>query len=234
MPNYSNPALIWLRTVGQNIGILRPTVRLFRRLFNLSYESNFDKEMMKQISVGEIVWDIGANIGYFSKKYSEKVGQAGLVYAFEPARHTHTTLVQNCQGHDNITCKNIALSDKSGYLSFRESGVENDPTNGLVADGTPGAVTVEVTTADELVASKAVPVPNVVKIDVEGFEVEVIRGMRAVLKDPALKKMFVEVHFLEMSKRGLTNGPTEIVDIISKAGLTVKWTDPSHFIASRA
>ena len=233
MINYSHPVFISLRSVGQRFGVLRPAVRMVRRFFNLSYENSFDKEMMNLISPNDIVWDVGANVGYFTKKFSEKVGKNGLVYAFEPSANTHATLVNNCAAFANVICKNMGLSDKSGNFSFRDSGIENDPTNGLVEDGTLGAVVVMVATGDELVKSKSVPVPNVIKIDVEGFEVEVIQGMREVLKNPVLKKLFVEVHFLEMSKRGLKNGSTEMVKIISESKFSVKWTDPSHFIAAR-
>lgn len=233
MINYAHPVLISLRIVGQKLGVLRPAVRMVRRFLKLSYENNFDKEMMRLISQNDVVWDVGANVGYFTKKFSDKVGQNGLVYAFEPAVSTHATLASNCSAYENITCKNIGLSNQSGNLSFRDSGIENDPTNGLVDDGTPGAVVVVVVTGDELVINKSIPVPNVIKIDVEGFEVDVIQGMRDVLRNPTLKKIFVEVHFLEMSKRGLKNGSTEMIQIISQSGFSVKWTDPSHFIATR-
>lgn len=233
MINYSHPMLISLRSAGQKLGVLRPVVRVVRKLFNLSYENDFDKKMMDLISQNDIVWDIGANVGYFTKKFSDKVGSGGMVYAFEPAVSTHTTLVDNCRGYSNVVCKNMGLSNKSGNLSFRDSGIENDPTNGLVEDGTPGATVVVVVTGDELVSGHSVSVPNVIKIDVEGFEFEVIKGMRTVIKNTAVKKIFVEVHFLEMSKRGLKNGSTEIVQIIQESGYTLTWTDPSHFIAVR-
>ena len=127
----------------------------------------------------------------------------------------------------------MALSNQSGKFSFRDSGIENDPTNGLVEDGTLGAIEVLVATGDDLVASKGLPVPTVIKIDVEGFEIDVIKGIRQLLMNSALRKLFIEVHFLEMSKRGIKNGSTEMVKIISDSGFIVKWTDPSHFIATR-
>ena len=233
MIDYSHPVLIRLREFGQKLGVLRPAVRLVRRIFNLSYEEGFDKEMMNLIDLNDIVWDVGANVGYFTKRFSEKVGKNGLVFAFEPTPNTHCALVSNCSILANVTCKNMALSNQSGKYGFRDSGIENDPTNGLVEDGTPGAIEVLVSTGDDLVASKAVPVPTVIKIDVEGFEIDVIQGMRQVLMNSALKKLFIEVHFLEMSKRGVKNGSTEMVKIICDSGFVVKWTDPSHFIAMR-
>lgn len=233
MINYSNPLLNSIRGVAQKMGVLRPLVRTVRKLFNSSYEDEFDKEMMRLISPGDVVWDIGANIGYFTKKFSEKVGENGSVYAFEPAANTFATLATNCSALGNVICMNIALSNNSGKLSFRDSGIENDPTNGLVADGTVGAVVVEVATGDELLKSHNIQVPNVLKIDVEGFEVDVIQGMRAMLRNSRLKMVFIEVHFLEMRKRGLKNGAMDLVNVIVDSGFNVTWTDPSHFIAAR-
>jgi FkbM family methyltransferase len=233
MINYSNPIFMSLRKVGQNLGVLRPMVRIFRKVFNISYESSFDQQMIMGISQNAVVWDVGANIGYFTQKFAEKVGVNGQVFAFEPAQSSYLSLVDNCSGYKNVFCKNFALSNKSGSLSFRDSGIENDPTNGLVDHDSPNVIKVTVVSGDELVKTESVPIPNIVKIDVEGYEFEVIEGMREILKNSLLKKIFMEVHFLELNKRGLETAATDIVKAIVESGFSVKWTDPSHFIASR-
>ena len=74
MINYSHPFFISLLSFGQKLGILRPCVRFVRMLFNFPYENRFDKEMMALISQNDIVWDVGANVGFFTKKFAEKVG----------------------------------------------------------------------------------------------------------------------------------------------------------------
>lgn len=103
----------------------------------------------------------------------------------------------------------------------------------MVDVDTPGAIVVEISTGDELVNNKTVKLPNIIKIDVEGFEIDVIQGMQTILVNKFLKKVFIEIHFLEMTKRGLKNGSKEIVDILNKSGFKVNWTDPSHLIAER-
>ena len=233
MINYSNPVLLKLRTFGQRLGVLRPVVRLYRKLFNLSYESKFDQIMLNKILPDDVVWDVGANVGFFTKKFAEKVGRDGYVFAFEPSINTYHTLVKNCASFENTKILNMGLSNVSGNLHFRESDIENDPTNGIVDAGTPGAIVVVIATGDELVKSNSVKLPNVIKIDVEGFELDVIQGMTNILKNSALKKLLIEVHFLEMAKRGLKNGSTEIVKIINNSGFKVSWIDPSHLIAER-
>jgi predicted HAD superfamily phosphohydrolase YqeG len=56
--------------------------------------------------------------------------------------------------------------------------------------------------------------------------------MKEILKNHVLKKIFMEVHFFELNKRGLKTAATDIVNTIVDSGFSVKWTDPSHFIAS--
>ena len=208
-------------------------VRVYRRILNVSYESDFDQQMMEQLSQSDVVWDIGANVGHFTTKFAEKVGRTGRVFAFEPAVSSYSTLVRNCASLANVSCLNLALSDRTGSLNFRDSGLENDPTNGLVDDDFPGAIKVPVASGDTLIQDKSIPPPNVIKIDVEGYEYDVIGGLRNCLRASTTKKVFVEVHFLEMNKRGLKDGAVEIVKQLTDSGFSVRWTDPSHFIASR-
>lgn len=233
MINYSNPFLLSLRRVGQKLGILRPVVRLFRKVLGLSYENNFDKQMMMSISENDVVWDVGANIGYFTQKFAEKVGENGRIIAFEPAQSSYLTLVENCSKYKNVHCNNLALSNKSGSFYFKESSIDNDPTNCLVDEGTLNAEKVDVASGDELVINNKIPTPNVIKIDVEGYELEVIEGIKKMLLNPILKKIFIEIHFFELNKRGLKTAATDIVKTITDSGFIVTWTDPSHFIATR-
>jgi FkbM family methyltransferase len=233
MIDYSHPVLLSLRRAGQKLGVLRPAVRIYRKIFKLSYEDDFDHQMMKQVTMNDVVWDIGANVGYFTQKFVEKVGPNGYVFAFEPAVSSYSSLVRNCAEYPNVICLNMALSNKAGTVNFRDSGLDNDPTNGLVDEDCPGAVKVTAASADELISNKSVPAPNVLKIDVEGYEFDVISGMTACLRLASTKKIFVEVHFLEMNRRGLKAGSADIVRSIREAGFSVEWTDPSHFIAIR-
>lgn len=231
--DYSNPTLVKLRSIGQQLGILRPAARLFRSIFKTSYENSFDAEMTRQINGGEIVWDVGANQGIYTRKFSEKVGKGGAVVAFEPFPSTFISLQKNTADLENVTCMQIALASKVGKSGFNEADPNDDTINCLSDQEASGDVIVDVSTGDALVASKQLPVPNAMKIDVEGFEIDVIKGIRSILKDVNLRKLFVEVHFLELKKRGFENGAREMTEIIEEAGFDLSWTDPSHFIATR-
>jgi FkbM family methyltransferase len=231
--DYSNPTLVKLRSIGQKLGILRPVARLFRSIFRISYENSFDAEMMRQIKEGETIWDVGANQGIYTKKFAEKVGKEGIVIAFEPFPSTFKSLQDSTANFENVTCLQIALASKVGKSGFNETDPNDDTINCLSDQEASGDVIVDVSTGDALVASKQLSVPNAMKIDVEGFEIDVIKGILSILKDANLRKIFVEVHFLELKKRGFENGAREMTEIIEGAGFDLNWTDPSHFIATR-
>ncbi len=232
--NYTNPVLIYGRHIAQSLGIFGPLVRVYRRIFAATYESSFDSKMMETICDGDTIWDVGANIGFYTTKFAEAVGTGGKVIAFEPAKSTAALLEKNCYGHPNIICETIALSDSSNDRWFRDSKIEGDPCNGLMDVESPNAIRISARSGDDIAADEGYPFPNAIKIDVEGFEVEVINGLKyRVLPDRRLSRLFIEVHFHELNKRGMRNAPQDIVRTLESFGFFVSWADPSHIIAQR-
>lgn len=218
--------MVMARRVGQKFHILRPLVRLYRKLLSPAYEEDFEKSIVSRISPGDTVWDIGANIGYYTLKFSDAAGPNGKVVAFEPSPRTFERLVSEVSGRQNISSEQIALSDHRGEAKFYYGNAVDGVTDALQGNGSFNMV--QVACGDDFS-----PAPSVIKIDVEGFELEVLKGMPETLKAPALRNLFIEVHFLELAKRGLHSAPTEIAAILKGNGFSVRWTDPSHIVASR-
>jgi hypothetical protein len=75
--------------------------------------------------------------------------------------------------------------------------------------------------------------PNVVKVDVEGFEEEVIEGMGDMLASPDLRSVMVEVHFSKLEQRGKLTAPSRIQKSLDRRGFRTKWVDASHLYATR-
>ncbi len=126
---------------------------------------------------------------------------------------------------------NVALSQVDGRSTFYTSDIGSSTTDGLVRSSEQShAIEVSVERGDSFRSSGS---PNIVKIDVEGFELEVLKGMSGLLSDPALRAMFVEVHFLSLANRGLDNAPADMTALIRAAGFEIRWIDPSHFGAIR-
>jgi hypothetical protein len=78
-----------------------------------------------------------------------------------------------------------------------------------------------------------VGLPNFVKIDVEGLELEVLGGMGKILKSQELKTLGTEVHFGLLAARGMANAPQKIESLLGKAGLSCSWPDSSHILGIR-
>jgi hypothetical protein len=95
-------------------------------------------------------------------------------------------------------------------------------------------VEVSVLRPDVAIRTYGVAVPNLVKVDVEGFELEVLRGFGELLDSPELRSIFVEVHFTLLHERGLGSAPTEIVSLLTRHGFKVEWLDLSHLCAVRS
>jgi FkbM family methyltransferase len=145
---------------------------------------------------GDVLWDIGANIGIYSL-YAGVVKRSEVL-AFEPAAFNHALLCDNIRLNglqDRVAAYGLAFSDRSelGRLT--------------VADDEPGAAVVSVGdapvgrlhqaalvyTIDDFIARFAPPFPTHIKIDVDGLETEILEGSRRTLADPRLKSLLFEV-----------------------------------------
>lgn len=125
--------------------------------------------------------------------------------------------------------ESVALSDVAGDQKFYFDPKGGSPTDGLSNNdvGMECAV-VTVRLADEFLNLTA---PTAIKIDVEGFELNVLKGMSRTLNSESLKAVFLEVHFQELAEMGLRDAPREIVRVLSNAGFSIRWTDSSHICA---
>ncbi len=229
--DYSRPLFLRVRTIGQRLGVLRPVVRLYRRLIRPKYEESFDKMMLKEIRPGDTVWDVGANTGYFTRGFAQIVGDTGSVIAFEPAPIPLEIARKETDGLPNVSLESLALGAEDGFADFFLE--ENTSTNSLFMKGTGLPTTVQVVAGDSYVSDHGGATPSSIKIDVEGFELEVLQGLDRTLSDPKLRAVFAEIHFQILRERGVPENPGKIVDLLRSKGFSVSWTDPSHLVAKR-
>ena len=85
----------------------------------------------------------------------------------------------------------------------------------------------------ELFKKRLARLPNVIKIDVEGFELEVVRGLELTLSDRDLRLVGIEIHFTLLQDRGLLSAPRDIESTSKSKGFSLGWTDSSHLLAVR-
>ena len=94
------------------------------------------------------------------------------------------------------------------------------------------STTVTIRRGETLVATGAAPMPNFIKVDVEGHELAAISGMAALLARPECRGVLVEVHFALLAQTGQTHAPGDIKRHLRKAGFRrLSWVSRSHLLA---
>ena len=143
-----------------------------------SYEQQKSILFERTVIDGTTVFDVGANVGFYTLLASVLVGALGQVVAFEPVPRNLRYLREHVRRNrlTNVTVIEAAVSDRSGRATFSEGP---NPSEGRLAED--GSLTVDTVSIDELVETNAIPPPHCIKIDVEGAEGLVLAGARGVL-----------------------------------------------------
>jgi FkbM family methyltransferase len=165
------------------------------------HESESTKQTKKEIKPGMTVLEIGANIGYYALIEASIVGSKGKIYAFEPSPNNYVDLKNNISlnGYtDRFELFDKGVGSKSGNLKLvlmnkgNMSSFYNREDGGGIENN--GSVNVEVVTIDEMFFDKKIKI-DYCRMDVEGYEIEIIKGMDKLLKSQfAPSKFFIEVH----------------------------------------
>lgn len=163
----------------------------------------------------DIVFDIGGERGVFTLFFARAVGPEGQVITFEPNPESRALIQEAVElnGFTNVDIRQIALGSEPGrtelvFPAGRPGYGSIDPRMTEQLQGDQGArrVEVQVETLDRLVFDMGVPGPDFIKLDVEGAEVPVLRGMRRVLEEYR-PRMLIEVHAVG-TDRGKQNART--------------------------
>lgn len=188
--------------------------------------------MLEQfVKPGMKVLDCGANIGYYTVMIGRLVGSAGKMYAIEPDTGNFQLLTMNVRLNkieERVELYNIGVGDKSGTGTMYHSKMSNrhtfhpveyvGPSEQTLADRPPTDV-VMTTVPDFTIPDRQV---DLMRMDVEGYEVEILSGMKTALNDPAFAPAILfEVHRprYDVDKHDI-RAP---LSALFSAGYKVKW-----------
>ena len=134
------------------------------------------------LATGGVFYDIGANVGFFTLLAARRVGCDGAVYSFEPVHENAAAIRRNVglNGLANVSVFEVALDElsRTGSLFITKWDGGASLSTAAVARGVSVEQrAVEVMALDDLVAAEGLRPPSLVKIDVEGAELGVLRGM---------------------------------------------------------
>lgn len=161
-----------------------------------SYEYDKRVAFENMIDKGSVVFDIGAHVGFYTLLASALVGPEGKVFAFEPLQRNVAFLRQHLAINHvlNVTVIEGVVSDCDGSACFSEGS-----GNAMGSIAPNGALTVTAVTVDRLLEARTVPVPDYMKIDVEGGELAVLRGSRRLLTEHR-PTLFVATHGVDIHR----------------------------------
>lgn len=162
-----------------------------------SYEYEKRLAFEEIVGKGDIVFDIGANVGFYTLLASVLVEPNGGVFAFEPVPRNLLYLKKHLRTNrtPNVTVIEAAVTDRGGVTYFRESTISS---MGRIA--LEGNLQVKTVSLDELISAGEIPTPDHIKIDVEGAEMRVLCGAKSMLAD-AHPTLFLATHGCEIHQQ---------------------------------
>jgi FkbM family methyltransferase len=177
---------------------------------------------------GSCVLDIGANIGYYTLILSQKVGNTGSVFSFEPEESNFSVLKRNLRlNHTtNVTVFRLALNNESGtaYLGLSDSNMGDHRllTQSSLSRGQEKRVRqmVEMTRLDDVLPDQESNRIRFIKMDVQGSEYHVLKGAERFLSNQA-KNLVILIEYDPELLRETSTDPVDLIALISRLGFRV-------------
>ena len=186
------------------------------------FQSQEDRHLLSLIRSGDCVIDGGGYVGTVALPLAARVGSTGQIHCFEPDPLNFSRLEQHVRLNSlqNVHCLPLALAERSGHLELVRPWPENGGGN-LVDNGTWGScsrVRVPSLSLDDWSRREAVQRVDLLKLDLEGYEVRALRGARQLLR------RFRPLLFLEAHEPHLRNHGDDLAGLERElAALNYRW-----------
>lgn len=191
-------------------------------------EKKVKDSFVENISLGDTVIDLGANIGEFSLIAAKKVGPSGRIIAVEPLAETLISLKKNMDlnGFQNYSILECAVGNKLGKMSLYKKS--ESATMGLLdpVKGEENMVEtnqIDVKTIDSIITKEKIKKVGMLKIDVEGYEYEVLLGCQNSFKQKKIEKIICEIHLDYLREKGINKN--KIYSYLQENGFSIKTID---------
>lgn len=147
------------------------------------YELRETKWLLQELATAKCFYDIGANIGYYAIQ-AAKLNPQLSVKAFEPSPVNLQRLQDNVQLNEplpNLAIVPLAIGNKKHQLTLHQSGADNRGMATLASTSTAETFEVEVTRLDAWLTETSAPIPDIIKMDIEGAEWLALQGMEQLI-----------------------------------------------------
>jgi len=183
------------------------------------YETNILKFLKYVLCKGDIFLDVGAYIGDISCIASKFVGNNGIVYAVEPVPEHYKMLRSNIYLNNlkNIITFNFALGNKNTIKNVYIKNNINRGADSLIFTNNSlmTGLRTKVTTINSLIENQEIDMPNIIKIDVEGFELNVLKGACKLLKSSEAPILIIEYNTYIPQCSGKTKNIYDFISTIN-------------------
>ncbi|HEY1082484.1 MAG TPA: FkbM family methyltransferase, partial [Prosthecobacter sp.] len=190
------------------------------RFLGAHYEESVCAWMKERMRPGGVILDVGAQVGLYAMLAARWVGETGQVFAFDPSPEAVGILKRHlAMNHlsKNVTVVEGAAGAEDGLVTMNMAGAapENSLASSQYAERSYRAIEVPVMRLDHFCASRGIK-PSMIKIDTEGWELHVLRGAGALLKDETITWV-VEMHPYAWAEAGYER--TDVEALLAENGL---------------
>ena len=180
-------------------------------------ERHILEKLIYAINKGKVFYDIGASLGTHTIFMAKRVGENGSVISFEPESESFKKLNANIKLNKlkNVTPIKIALGDSfsTGFFSSYGDGFGSYNLTGYGKKDYNEKI--KIVPGDYIIKNRNLSVPNVVKIDVEGYEYYVLQGIKETLRKTVCRTLCIEIHHY-MLQKDVT--PEMIINLLRSSG----------------
>lgn len=191
------------------------------------------EKLIKLAQPGNVVLDIGTNIGSTLLQFAKKIGENGKVYGFEPdAQNYNACLVNiNLNSLHNVEVFNIGLGDETGTFTLVVDTETNRGGNriSLSNENNKNNSKIHVERLDDWIKDKNLSRIDLIKIDVEGFELNVLKGAEETIKKHT-PVLFIELD--DNNLKAVGNSASELIKFLENLGYSVTKAETEELVLS--
>jgi len=199
-------------------------------------ETEYTSAMLQNLRRNDILFDVGANVGLVSLH----AASICRTIAFEPDPSISRRLEANAALNPDRTLEieAVAISDSDGLVDLYTDGDAGNSPSLVHQRGESGRVSVSSRSIDSIIEEGRLPIPTVIKFDIEGAEILALRGASRFLASPSRPRaLFIEIH--DTFLPGFGSSPTEVTELLEDYGYTrtlysARRDEQSHLILSTA
>ena len=198
-----------------------------RSIYLGTYEQKESRLFRRLLSAGDTAVDVGANVGFFTAHALAAVGKTGRVIAIEPSPIAFATLRHWLERAGAVHCRalNFGLGDCAGELNLYWNPDGDNHTPSMVPVGDGHHIRVPVRRLDDVLEELSVNEVTLLKIDVEGFELRVLRGASRALSERRFAYILLEFSAPWLTAAGTS--PGEIDAVLRSNGYRPAGRDPT-------